>query len=113
MTGATPASPKRSAWRLPRRRSGPPRLRSDRASRRAKATSTHGFARRCRPPDKCSLDDESAHARSAADIERLAGHEAIGPVAEEYHGPRVIVAAAQSLHRNGRRQRLLAFAVLR
>src|SRR5215469_4746593 len=39
MTGATPASPKRSAWRLPRRRSGRPRLRPDRASRRAKALS--------------------------------------------------------------------------
>src|SRR6266481_5156851 len=36
MTGATPASPKRSVSRLPRLRSGPPRLRSDRASRRAK-----------------------------------------------------------------------------
>src|SRR5260370_41230653 len=36
MTGATPASPKRSVARLPRLRSGPPRLRSDRASRRAK-----------------------------------------------------------------------------
>src|SRR5215468_8567833 len=35
MTGATPASPKHLAWRLQRRRSGPPRLRSDRASRRA------------------------------------------------------------------------------
>src|SRR5499427_9579177 len=45
MTGATPASPKRSAWRLPRRRSGRPRLRPDRASRRAKALSgpTQGF----------------------------------------------------------------------
>src|SRR6516225_10677846 len=45
MTGATPASPKRSAWRLPRRRSSLPRPRPDRASRRAKALSgpTQGF----------------------------------------------------------------------
>src|SRR5262249_16244673 len=35
MTGATPASPKHLAWRLQRRRSVPPRPRSDRASRRA------------------------------------------------------------------------------
>src|SRR5262249_28411365 len=77
-----------------------------------RAGSTHGFAGRCRPHDKCSLDDESAHARSAADIERLASHEAIGPIAEEHHSPRHIVAAAQSLHRNGRCQRLLAFAAL-
>src|SRR5262252_1978441 len=35
MTGATPASPKRSVSRSPRLRSGPQRLRSDRASRRA------------------------------------------------------------------------------
>src|SRR5262249_20708393 len=59
------------------------------------------------------LDDESAHPRSPTDIQRLASHEAIGPVAEEYHGPRDIVAAPQPLHRNGRRKRLLAFAVLR
>src|SRR5262245_9021029 len=32
MTGATPASPNRSVPRSPRRRSGPPRPRSDRAS---------------------------------------------------------------------------------
>src|SRR4029453_1538359 len=32
MTGATPASPKRSVSRSPRPRSGPPRPRSDRAS---------------------------------------------------------------------------------
>src|SRR5262249_22297653 len=72
------------------------------------------------PPEKTSsgarepqLDDESAHARSTADIQRLASHEAIGPIAEEYHGPRDIVAAPQPLHRNGGHNRLLALAVLR
>src|SRR5215471_556750 len=65
-----------------------------------------------RSPEKRSLDDDGAHARSAADIERLASYEAIGPVAKEHHSPRDIVAAAQSLHRNGRCKRLLAFAVL-
>src|SRR5262249_2298385 len=39
MTGATPASPKRSAWRLPRRRSGRPGLRPAQDSRRTKALS--------------------------------------------------------------------------
>src|SRR5262249_33444500 len=73
--------------------------------RREKSDSYH-------PPEKCSLDDDGAHARSAADIERLASHKAIGPIAEEHHSPRDIVAAAQSLHRNGRGKRLLAFAVL-
>src|SRR5260370_25620472 len=63
--------------------------------------------------EKVYLNGKRAHARSTADIERLAGYKAVGPIAEEYHGARDIAAAAESLHWNGRRKRLLALAVLR